>query len=174
MTFHKTKIKGLYIIEPELKTDERGYFIKVFCKKELAKEGLTFDIVQANQSLAKKRGTIRGVHFQRKPKAEAKIVQCLRGAIYDVAVDLRKGSSTYGQWVGEELTEDNKKIFLIPRGFAHGFQTLSNNSEVLYFASEFYSPKYESGIRFNDPFFNITWPIKNPIVSEKDKNWPLL
>lgn len=174
MIFTKSKIDGLYIIEPELKNDERGFLMKIFCKKELAKQGLTFDIVQVNQSLAKKKGTIRGLHFQREPKGEAKMVRCLKGAIYDVAVDLRKNSLTYGQWVFEELTQDNKKILLIPKGCAHGFQTLSNNSEVLYFSSEFYSPQYESGIRFNDPFFGITWPIKNPILSVKDKNWPLI
>ena len=172
MLFHKTKIEGLYIIEPELITDERGCFSRTFGKEEFAKEGLVFDIVQANQSLTKKKGTIRGMHFQKEPKAEDKIVQCLKGAIYDVAIDLRKDSATYGQWVSEELNEKNKKMFLIPKGFAHGFQTLADNSEVQYFMSEFYDPEYASGASYNDPFFNIKWPIKNPFLSEKDKNWP--
>lgn len=173
MIFLKTKIKGLYIIEPELKIDERGYFARFFCKKELTKENLVFDIMQINRSFTKKKGTIRGMHFQRDPKSEGKIIQCLKGAIYDVAIDIRKNSSTYGQWVAEELTENNKKMFFIPKGFAHGFQSLKDNSEILYFVSEFYSPEYEGGIRWNDPFFNINWPVKNPILSEKDKNWPI-
>ena len=174
MIFHKTKIEGLYIIEPELKTDERGYFARVFCKKELTKIGFNFEVIQINRSLNKKKGIIRGMHFQKAPKAEDKIVQCLNGAIYDVAVDLRQGSPTYGQWVAEELTEDNKKMFLIPKGFAHGFQSLKDNSEILYFLSELYSPEYESGVRWNDPFLNIKWPIKNPLLLERDKNWPLI
>ncbi len=174
MKLKETKIKGLYIIEPELKVDERGYFARIFCKKELKKIDFDFEIVQINRSLNKKKGIIRGMHFQKPPKAEDKIVQCIRGAIYDVAVDLRQGSPTYGQWVAEELTEDNKKMFLIPKGFAHGFQSLRDNSEILYFLSEFYSPEYENGVRWNDPFFNIKWPIKNPFLLERDKNWPLI
>ena len=173
MIFKKTKIEWLYIIEPELKIDERGYFFRVFCKEELAKIGFNFEIVQINRSLNKKKGIIRGIHFQKSPKAEDKIIQCLKGAIYDVAVDLRPDSPTYGQWVAEELTEENKKMFLIPKGFGHGFQSLRDNSEVLYFLSEFYSPENESGVRWNDPFLNIKWPIKNPILLERDKNWPL-
>jgi len=167
-------MNGLYIIEPELKTDERGYFARIFCKKEFTKIGFNFEIVQINRALNKKKGTIRGLHFQTPPKAEDKIISCVKGAIYDVAIDLRKDFPTFGQWVAEKLTEDNKKMFLIPKGFAHGFQTLTDNTEILYFMSEFYSPEYESGVRWNDPFFNIKWPIKNPILSEKDKNWPLL
>ena len=114
------------------------------------------------------------MHFQKEPKAEAKIVQCLKGKIYDVAVDLRKDSKTYGQWVAEELNEKNKRMFFIPKGFAHGFQTLSNNCEVQYLMSEFYSQENASGVRFDDPFLKINWPIKNPILSEKDKDWPLI
>jgi dTDP-4-dehydrorhamnose 3,5-epimerase len=174
MIFKKTKIEGLYLIEPEPKTDERGSFARIFCKDKLAKEGINFDIVQINQSLTKKRGTIRGMHFQKEPKSEGKIVQCLKGKIYDVVIDLRKKSSTYGQWIGEELTEDNKKMIFIPKGFAHGFQTLSDNCEVQYFMSEFYSAEHASGVRWNDPFFNIKWPEKTQIISEKDKNWPLI
>lgn len=174
MIFHKTKIDGLYIIKPELKIDERGYFARIFCEEEFKKNSLVFRIVQANQSLTKRKGTIRGMHFQKPPKAEDKIVFCIQGAIYDVAIDLRQNSPTYGQWVAEELSEENKKMFLIPKGFAHGFQLLTDESEVLYFLSEFYSPEYETGVRWNDPFFNIKWPIENPILSEKDKNWPLM
>ena len=174
MKFHKTKIEGLYIIEPELKIDERGYFTRIFCKEELGKIGLDFNIVQISQSLTKKKGTIRGMHFQKTPRAEDKIVQCIRGAIYDVAIDLRQGSPTYGQWIAEELTEDNRKMFLIPKGFAHGFQTLTDNCEVQYFTSEFYSPEHSSGVRWDDPFLRIKWPIKNPFLLERDKKWPLI
>lgn len=170
MKFKETKLKGLYIIEPEIHFDDRGYFARIFCKQELSKTGIDFNIVQANRSLNKKQGTIRGMHFQKPPKAENKIIQCIKGKIYDVAIDLRQDSPTYGEWVAEELSEENKKMFLIPKGFAHGFQTLTDNCEILYFMSEFYSPQYESGVRWNDPFFNI----KDPVVSEKDKNWPLI
>lgn len=147
--------------------------MRTFCKEELNKYGLQFTIVQVNQTLTKKKGTVRGMHFQTPPKAEDKIVQCLHGAIYDVAIDLRADSPTYGKWVAEELNEDNKKMFFIPKGFAHGFQSLTNNCEVQYFMSEFYSPEHASGVRWDDSIFNIKWPIKNLSLSEKDKNWPL-
>jgi len=175
MIFHKTKIKDLYIIEPEPHKDERGDFARTFCKDEILRAtGINFDIKQINQSLTLKRGTIRGMHFQKEPKSEDKIVQCLKGKIYDVAVDIRKNSKTYGQWVAEELGEENKKMFFIPKGFAHGFQTLAENCEVQYFMSEFYDQKLSSGVRFDDKFLNIIWPIKNPILSKGDKNWPLV
>ncbi|MCX6721520.1 MAG: dTDP-4-dehydrorhamnose 3,5-epimerase [Candidatus Staskawiczbacteria bacterium] len=174
MIFHKTKIKDVYIIEPELVDDERGYFGRFFCKKEFEGQRLNFEIVQINRSLINKKGTIKGLHFQKWPKAEVKIVQCLKGKIFDVAVDLRKDSATYGQWVRVELTQDNKKMFLIPKGCAHGFQSLKKDSEILYFISEFYSPENESGVRYDDPFLNIKWPIENPSLSERDKKWPLI
>ena len=174
MIFYKTKIDGLYIIKLEPKMDERGHLTRIFCQEELKKNGLEFKIVQASQTLTKKKGTIRGMHFQKEPKTEDKIVLCLKGAIYDVAVDLRKNSSTYGQWVAEELTEENKKMLFVPKGFAHGFQTLTDNCEMQYFMSEFYSPEHASGVRWDDPFFSVPWPIKNPTLSEKDKNWPLI
>ena len=174
MKFEEAKLKGLYVIEPEIHVDERGYFTRIFCKKEFTENGISFNIVQINRSLNKKQGTIRGMHFQKSPKAEDKIIQCIKGKIYDVAIDLRQDSPTYGEWFAEELSEENKKMFLIPKGFAHGFQTLTDSCEILYFMSEFYSPQYESGVRWNDPFFNIKWPIKDPILSEKDKNWPLI
>lgn len=174
MKFNKTKIEGVYTIELELKIDERGYFTRNFCKKDLAEVGIDYNVVQVNRSFNHKRGTIRGMHFQKSPKSENKIVQCIRGSIYDVAVDLREGSQTFGQWVAEELSEDNKKMLLVPKGFAHGLQTLTDNCEVQYFVSEFYSPECEGGVRFDDPKFNIKWPIENPILSKKDKDWPLI
>ena len=174
MIFHETKIQGLYVIDSEANVDERGYFMRTFCKNELDEKGLDFNIAQVNRSLTKQKGTIRGMHFQKDPKSEIKIVGCLKGAIYDVVVDLREDSSTFGQWVAFKLSEENKKLFYIPKGCAHGFQTLTDDCELLYFMSEFYSPEHTSGVRWNDPFFNIPWPIKNPILSEKDKNWPLI
>lgn len=174
MKFQETKIKGLYVIEPEFRTDDRGYFARFFCKEEFAKIGLQFEVVQANRSSNNKKGTLRGMHFQTPPKSEDKIIQCFKGAIWDVAVDLREGSPTYGQWAAQELSEDNKKMFFVPKGFAHGFQSLTDNSETMYFVSEFYSPKNDSGVRWDDPAFNIQWPIKNPFLSEKDRNWPLV
>lgn len=174
MRINKGKIDGIIIIELEPRSDERGFFVRNFCKNELEAFGISYPIAQINRSLTKTKGIIRGMHFQKSPKAEDKIVQCLRGAIYDVAIDLRPNSPTYGRWEAQELTEDNKKMFLVPKGFAHGFQAIADNCEIQYFVSEFYSPECESGVRWNDPKFNINWPIENPILSDKDKNWPLL
>ena len=174
MIFKESNIKGLYTIELTPASDERGFFARNFCKEEFLKQGIEFNILQINQSLTKQKGTIRGMHFQKEPKAEDKIVQCLKGLIYDVAIDLRKDSSTYGQWAVEELTEDNKRMFLIPKGFAHGFQALTDNCKIQYFVSEFYSWENESGVRWDDPFLNIKWPLTPTVISEKDKNWPLI
>ena len=174
MIFNKTKISGLYIIEPELKKDERGYFSRIFCQEELARNGLDFGIVQANISLTLQKGTVRGMHFQKEPKAEAKIVRCLRGIVYDVVIDLRKESPTFEQWVAEELSGDNKKMFYIPKDFAHGFQSLTENCEMEYFMSEFYSPEHASGVRWDDPKLEIEWPLPVSGISDKDKNWPLI
>ncbi|MFA6190595.1 MAG: dTDP-4-dehydrorhamnose 3,5-epimerase [Candidatus Staskawiczbacteria bacterium] len=174
MIFKKTKIEGLYIVEPELKTDERGYFVRNFCKEEFNKVGIQFDIAQASQSFTKKRGTIRGMHFQKEPKGEKKIVQCMRGAIYDVVIDLREDSKTYGHWIGEELTEENRKMLFIPKNCAHGFQTLTSDCLLQYFMSELYYPELVFGVRWDDPLFNIKWPLENKTISERDQNWPLL
>lgn len=173
MIFHSTKLGGVYIIEQEPHDDERGYFSRIFAKEEFERQGISFEVIQASHSFTKDKGTIRGMHFQKEPKSEDKIVQCLRGKIYDVVVDLREGSPTFGKWIVEELSEDNKKIFLIPKGCAHGFQTLTDNCLVQYFMNEFYSPEHASGVRWDDPLFNITWPVKDPILSDKDKSWLL-
>lgn len=172
MKFTETKIKGVYIIELELRGDSRGYFVRVFAKEELKKAGIDFSIVHINRSSSREKGVIRGMHYQKKPREEDKIIQCLSGKIFDVAVDIRKNSKTYGQWVGQILDPESKKMLLIPKNCAHGFQTLEESSLVEYFVTEYYSPSYEQGIRYNDPFFGIDWPIKNAIVSEKDANWP--
>lgn len=174
MIFHKTKIEGVYVIEPELRSDERGYFTRMFCKQELAAAGINFfEIAQGNKSLSKTRGTIRGMHYQLPPKSEDKIIQCIAGIIYDVALDVRKESQTCGQWVAEELSAENGKMLLVPKGCAHGFQALAENCMVQYLVSEYYAPEAERGLRWNDPTFKIAWPIADAIVSEKDGSWPL-
>lgn len=172
MRFTKTKIKGVYIIEPEPREDSRGYFARIFAKEELKEKGISFPIVHINRSVSKDKGVIRGIHYQRYPKGEDKIIQCVQGKIFDVAIDIRKNSKTYGHWVGEVLDAHNKKMLLVPKGCAHAFQTLEKNSLVEYFVTQYYSPLYEQGIRYNDPFFHINWPIKKIIVSEKDRSWP--
>lgn len=175
MIFHSTKINGVHIIEPELQKDERGYFGRIFCQDTLMNAGIEFSVRQVSQALSVKKGTVRGLHFQKGPAAEQKIVQCMRGAMYDVVVDLREGSSTYGQWIAEMLTEENKKKIYIPKGCAHGFQTLADNSEILYLMSAFYAPEYYMGARWDDPVLHIAWPAaETRIISEQDRNWPLL
>lgn len=174
MLFHKTKIEGVYILEPEFRTDARGYFTRNVGLDEFDEKKIPFKIVQVNRSFTKERGTIRGLHFQKSPAAEDKLIQCLKGGIYDVIVDLRPGSKTYREWVGEELTEDNKKMLLACKGTAHGFQAMTDNAEVQYFVSEYYTPALEGGIRWNDPAFTVVWPITNPALSEKDQAWPLV
>jgi len=172
MVITKTKIEGVYVLDLEPRADSRGYFARVFAKEELAKQGVSYDIVHINRSLTIDKGTIRGLHYQKSPKEEDKIVQCLTGSIFDVALDLREDSKTYGQWVGEILSAENKKMLLIPKGFAHGFQTLEENALVEYFVTEYYAPECEIGIRWNDPFHKIAWPIQEAQVSEKDGKWP--
>lgn len=172
MKITKTKIDGVYVIEPEPREDSRGYFARVFAKEELKKEGIDFSIIHINRSLTKDKGVIRGMHYQIIPMQEDKIVQCLDGKIFDVVLDIRRSSKTFGQWVGQILDPQNKKMFLTPKGCAHGFQTLEENSLVEYFASQVFSPQNERGIRYNDPFFNVDWPIKDVLVSDKDGKWP--
>lgn len=168
----KTKIEGVYVISPEPREDSRGYFARVFAKEELKKAGIDFSIVHINRSLSKEKGVIRGIHYQEFPHQEDKIVQCLEGKIFDVAIDIRPDSKTYGQWVGQILDSQNKKMLLIPKGCGHAFQTIEKDSVVEYFVTEYYAPDFERGIRYNDPKFGIDWPIKDAIVSEKDANWP--
>jgi len=155
----KTKIKDVYVIEPNVRGDSRGFFLRVFAKEILKENGINFDIVHINRSMTVEKGTIRGLHYQSSPRREDKIVQCLAGAIFDVALDLRRNSPTFGKWVGEVLSAENKKMLLIPKGCAHAFQTLEANTTVEYFVTEYYAPEREKGIRWNDPFFKIKWPI---------------
>ena len=173
MIFTETKIKGVYIIEPELLTDERGFFARSFCKEEFRKYGLKTDIVQCNISYNKKKGTLRGMHYQAAPYEEAKIVSCTNGSIYDVVIDLRRDSLTYCQWVATELSEENFKMMYIPRRCAHGFQTLMDEAIVYYQMMEFFHPECARGVRWDDPAFGIKWPtIQTVIVSEKDQKYP--
>lgn len=174
MVISGTKLKEVLIIEPKVYGDNRGWFTESWSKYEFEKKGLVLDFVQDNHSFSEKAGTLRGLHFQIEPKAQTKLVRCTRGAILDVAVDVRKGSPTYGQWVSVELSEENKKQLLIPRGFAHGFVTLSDNTEVQYKADEYYSPEHDAGFAWNDPFVSVDWKTFNPILSDKDKTAPLL
>lgn len=172
MKFTETELKGAYIIELEKREDERGFFARAFCVNELGKLGLDASIVQINNSLSVFKGTLRGMHYQLAPKAETKMVRCIKGALFDVAVDLRKDSPTYKKWIGVELSADNRKMLYVPKGFAHGFLTLEPNTEAFYLVTEFYSPEHERGLRYNDPAINIQWPFAPSVVSDKDLKHP--
>ena len=172
MIFTETKLKGAFIIEIKQLEDERGFFGRSWCKKEMEEHGLKTNVVQANTSFSKRKGTIRGFHFQKHPDEETKLIRCTKGAIYDVIIDLRKDSPTYMQWIGVELTEDNYKMVYVPENFAHGFLTLTDNVEVYYLVTNFYTPHAEEGIRYNDPAFNIQFPAPVEVVSEKDMSHP--
>jgi dTDP-4-dehydrorhamnose 3,5-epimerase len=168
MIFSETKIEGTFIIEPELFTDERGFFARSFCKEEFDKRGLDSLIVQCNISCNRKKGTLRGMHYQIPPHEEAKIVSCIKGAIYDVVLDLRKESRTYCHWISVELTDNNLKLLYIPKGCAHGFQTLKDQTRVFYQMTNFFHSESARGVRWNDPAFGIQWPAGRKIISKKD------
>jgi len=172
MLFNKTPLDGAYTIDLDKKGDDRGFFARFFCTEEFKQHGLDQHYVQVNNSLSAYKGTLRGMHYQLAPKAESKLVRCIKGALYDVILDLREGSPTFGQWYGTELTAENRKMMYVPKGFGHGFITLSDDTEALYMVSEFYAPQLERGIRWNDPRFNIQWPIAPKIVSDKDSAHP--
>lgn len=173
MIFTKTEIEGVYVIEPKVFGDNRGYFMETYNENEFKANGLDYTFVQDNQSKSKK-GVLRGLHFQ-KTHPQAKLVRVLEGEVLDVAVDLRKGSETYGKWVGVILSEENKKMFMIPRGFAHGFVVLSDTATFAYKCDEFYHPEDEGGIAWNDPDIDIDWKYQGePLLSEKDKKHPTL
>lgn len=174
MKITTTKIKDVLIIEPEVFEDERGWFMESYSKKKLAEAGIDIDFVQDNCSFTKKQGTLRGMHVQNEPFAQAKLVTCTKGAVLDVAVDLRKNSSTYKEWVAVELTAENKKQFLVPRGCAHGFLTLEDNTEFQYKVDNFYNKLSERTVRFDDPDIGIDWGNINPLLIERDRNAPFL
>lgn len=172
MIFTKTNLEDAYILELEKKDDERGYFARTYCKDEFKENGISFTPVQANISYSKHKHTLRGMHYQIAPFEEAKLVGCIRGSIYDVIIDIREGSPTMNKWLGIEISEENKKMLFVPKGFAHGFLTLEDKTEASYLMSEFYKPGFDRGIRWDDSFYNIEWPAEAKILSEKDRNWP--
>jgi dTDP-4-dehydrorhamnose 3,5-epimerase len=172
MIFEPLNLDGAYLIKPELHEDGRGFFARSFCKKEFEEQGLTSEYVQCNISFNRKKGTLRGMHFQKSPHAETKLIHCITGSIFDVIIDLRPDSQTFKEWVGIELCSKDKYLLYVPEGFAHGFLTLSDDTEIFYQISEYYSPEYSDGVRWDDPTFNIEWPINGyPHISEKDKEY---
>ena len=172
MIFNATELIGVYVIEPERLSDERGFFARTWCQHEFEAHGLDVRLAQCSLSFNLKRGTLRGMHYQDEPYVEAKLVRCTLGRLYDVVVDLRPTSSTYRQWMSVELSADNRRMIYIPPGLAHGFQTLIDQTEVFYQISEFYHPESARGVRWNDPAFNIDWPLPDPILSERDRTYP--
>ena len=173
MIFTETKLRGAFVIDIERRDDERGFFARAWCQGEFAAKGLSTHLVQANIAFSQRAGTLRGLHYQVKPHEEVKLVRCTRGAVYDVIVDLRPESSTYLHWVSVELTADNRTMLYVPEGFLHGYQTLTDSTEVLYQVSHMYSPASERGLRWDDPTIGIEWPkLDTRIISEKDKSWP--
>lgn len=171
MKFIKTPLEGAYVIELDRIEDNRGFFARGWCAKEIEAHGLNPRVVQANISYNKERGTLRGMHYQVAPYEETKLIRCTHGALFDVIVDLRKDSGTYSKHFGVELTADNHKMLYVPQGFAHGFQTLVDNTEAFYQVTEFYTPGAEQGARYNDPAFGIDWPLEVSAISDKDANW---
>ncbi|RBW68882.1 dTDP-4-dehydrorhamnose 3,5-epimerase [Bacillus taeanensis] len=174
MNIIETKLSGVKIIEPKVFGDHRGFFTESYSEKVFYEAGIDYKFIQDNHSLSVEAGVLRGLHYQLNPKAQTKLVRVATGAIYDVVVDIRKSSSTFGQWVGVILSESNKRQLLVPKGFAHAFCTITPNTNVLYKVDEYYSPEDDRGILWNDPELGIDWPISNPILSEKDSKHPLL
>jgi dTDP-4-dehydrorhamnose 3,5-epimerase len=168
MEFQKTKLQDAILIKPKFFKDERGFFVESYSKKVFAENDIDIDFVQDNHSLSVEKGVLRGLHFQKAPHSQSKLIRVTKGRVYDVIVDLRKDSLTYKQWQGFELSAENGLILFVPKGFAHAFCTLEKNTEFMYKVDDFYAPECDGGIIWNDPELNIDWPIKNPILSEKD------
>lgn len=175
MNVIKTELEGVFIIEPDVFGDHRGWFSETYNKGKYINSGIAYEFIQDNQSYSKQKGTLRGLHYQLPPKGQTKLVRCTRGVIYDVAVDIRKKSVTYGQWIGVELSAENKKQLLVPKGFAHGFMTLTEDCEIQYKVDELYSPEHDRSISYQDEDINIEWPLDIvPVLSEKDQKAPKL
>ena len=174
MRFTPTKLAGAFIVDLERREDGRGFFARSFCKREFEAQGLALDVVQSNVASTYKQGTLRGLHYQEPPAAETKLMRCTSGAVFDVIVDLRPDSPTYREHVGVELTADNRRSLYVPPLFAHGYQTLTDNSEVTYLVNEFHSVECERGLRYDDPALRIPWPLPVAMISDKDASWPLL
>lgn len=175
MKFNRTPLADLFLVEPEPREDERGFFARVFCVDEFSEHGLRTDWLQANVAYNKFKGITRGMHYQHSPNAEVKLVRCTRGSVFDAVIDMRSDSATYRQWFGVELSESNQSMLYIPEGFAHGYQVLADDSEVHYMVSARYAPESEGGVRWNDPLVNIDWPMRDAVqLSDKDEQWSLL
>jgi dTDP-4-dehydrorhamnose 3,5-epimerase len=172
MIFTSTQLEGVVLVDIEPREDERGFFARTWCRQELAARGLDTEIAQESLSYNRLRGTVRGLHFQRPPYEETKIVRCIRGAMFDVVVDLRPNSSSYLQWQGFELTAENRRALYIPKGFAHGFQTLADHCDIAYQISEFHAPQAAAGYRYDDIAFRIVWPLPVTMIGERDLGWP--
>ena len=172
MIFRETELRGAFVIAPEPAHDERGFFARTWCAREAAAHGLNPNVVQCNVSLSHEKGTLRGLHYQTPPCAEAKLVRCTHGAIHDVIVDLRRGSPTFARHASVELSASNRLMMYVPEGFAHGFQTLTDHAEVSYQMSQAHSPEHARGVRWNDPAFGIDWPLAITTMSERDRNYP--
>jgi dTDP-4-dehydrorhamnose 3,5-epimerase len=170
MIFTETPLQGAYLVDVEKRGDERGFFARVFCEREFGAHQLVTRFVQVNDSLSAQRGTLRGMHYQLAPRAETKLVRCIRGALHDVILDLRRGSPTFGKSFGADLTAENRRMLYVPKGFAHGFVTLAEDTEAFYLVDEFYAPEQERGVRWDDPRFGIRWPIAPVVVSDKDRS----
>ncbi len=172
MLFTKGPLPDTYIIDPDKRQDDRGFFARAYCEGEFAEHGLAPRMVQTNVSYNHQRGTLRGLHFQRAPHREVKLVRCTRGALYDVIVDIRPDSTAYGEWMGVALSADAHRMLYVPEGFAHGFLTLKDDTEVTYQVSAFYTPGAEGGLRYDDPALAIDWPAAVRVISDKDRSWP--
>ena len=172
MIFTETAVRGAYVLDLERRSDTRGFFARAWCAKEFEAHGLTPRLAQVNVSANVRKGTLRGMHYQRPPHREAKVVSCIRGAIYDVVLDLRRVSPTYLRWAAAELTAESHRMLYVPEGCAHGFQTLMDGAEVLYLMSEFYAPGHAAGVRYDDPAFAIEWPLPVACISDADRAWP--
>lgn len=172
MIFKETHLNGAFLIEPERQEDERGFFARTWCRREFEAHGLSPRLVQCSISFNRHRGTLRGLHYQAAPCEEDKLVRCTRGAIYDAIIDLRPGSVTYARYIGTILSSENRNMLYVPKGFAHGFLTLEDESEIFYQMSEFYAPDRSRGIRWNDPAFVIEWPADVRVISERDRSYP--
>ncbi|MDR7543861.1 MAG: dTDP-4-dehydrorhamnose 3,5-epimerase [Armatimonadota bacterium] len=171
MIFQETPLPGAYVVELERTWDERGFFARAWCQREFAERGLTAQFVQTNVAYSRKKGTLRGLHYQAPPYQEAKLVRCTAGRAYDVVVDLRRDSPTYRRWFGVELAQATYRMLFVPEGFAHGYLTLEDETEITYQVSQFYAPGFERGIRYDDPALAIAWPGPIEIVSAKDRSW---
>jgi len=173
MIFTESELPGAFVVDLERREDDRGFFARAWCANEFSDHGLNTRLVQANLSFNDREGTLRGMHFQGEPAAEAKLIRCTRGSIFDAIVDLRADSPTFKRWIGVELSADNRRALYVPEGFAHGYQTLEPETETFYLVSQYYTPEAEGGVRWDDPAFGIEWPNpESPLLSDKDRSWP--